>query len=442
MKKVFIIFILLVLCFLTTCCKGKKREITLISLNETEVLSLKIGDELVLEEKNYDGYLFIGWVDLNGTPVEKITVSDDATFTANYIEFGTTWNITYELNGGYFVDDAKTSYETGKSYKLSVPKGEGEMEFLGWYLNNEYITEIPSNFYFDVVLVAKWNDLNVYHNISYNVDNDVVMEEDALTKFIEGYEYSLPIPKKEGYFFRGWYSDSEFTNRIRSIDENIVNDLNLYPLWVERNIQNAYVSFLGDSITTYEGIIPEGFPTYYPAGDVNDISKTWWNIALTKSSMKLLMNNSYSGSYVSQGEMYGASEKRLELLSKDGIDPDVVVIYMGTNDLTHYIKLSKFEIMYNRMIENIRKMYDDAEIYVLTMPYNKYGDNFIEPRINMNNVISNIALNQGLYLIDICDLITFGNVYDCMYAGAHPSAYGMKLIGEKVGEILKKEYVK
>ena len=152
MKKVFIIFILLVLCFLTTCCKGKKREITLISLNETEVLSLKIGDELVLEEKNYDGYLFIGWVDLDGNPVEKITVSDDATFTANYIEFGTTWNITYELNGGYFVDDAKTSYETGKSYKLSVPKGEGEMEFLGWYLNDEYITEIPSNFYFDIVL--------------------------------------------------------------------------------------------------------------------------------------------------------------------------------------------------------------------------------------------------------------------------------------------------
>ena len=38
-------------------------------------------------------------------------------------------------------------------------------------------------------------------------------------------------------------------------------------------------------------------------------------------------------------------EKRIELLSKDGIDPDVVVINMGTNDLTHNISLTKFTTM-------------------------------------------------------------------------------------------------
>lgn len=440
MKKIFIVFIIMLLVCLFTSCKGKKREITLISLNDREVLTMKIGEELVLEEKIYDGFLFTGWVDSLGNPVQKIVVSDNATFTASYIKYGTTWNITYDLNGGEFVNDAPIVYETGKKLKLSTPVGEGNMIFLGWYLNDEYITEIPYNYYWDVHLVAKWNDLNVYHNISYNLDEKVSMPEEVITKFIEGYEYTLPVPKKEGYFFRGWYKETDFNTRVRKVDETIKEDLNLYPLWVEKTKENTYVSFLGDSITTYAEIIPEGFPTYYPCGDVNDISKTWWNIALNQAKLNLLMNNSYSGSYVSQGDMYGASEQRIALLSKDNIDPDVVVIYMGTNDLTHNIKLTKFETMYTKMIERIKTIYDDVMIFVVTMPFNKYSTSFNAPRNEMNNAIINIATTYGLFVIDLVPLITFDNAYDYMYAGAHPNAAGMKVIGDEVGKHLKREF--
>ena len=34
---------------------------------------------------------------------------------------------------------------------------------------------------------------------------------------IEGLEYDLPVPKKFGYFFRGWYTEETYENRVKSI---------------------------------------------------------------------------------------------------------------------------------------------------------------------------------------------------------------------------------
>ena len=440
MKKIYLFLIICLLICTMGSCKGNKRELTLVCNGEEEVIVIKVGKTYLFEEKYLENHLFAGWFDEQGNKVESIEVSDDAIFTAKFIEYGTAWNITYELNGGRFTFNAPITYTTGKTLKIGDPMGEGDMEFLGWYLNDELIEKISENSYGDIILVAKWNDNNVYHSISYTVDEEVEMPSEILTKYIEGLEYYLPVPKKLGYFFRGWYKEQECINRLRKIDSTSNEELNLYPLWVKKTRKNAFVSFLGDSITTYEGIIPEGFPTYYPAGDVDSIDKTWWSIALKASMTNLLANNSYSGSYVSQGTMYGASEKRIELLSKDGIDPDVVVINMGTNDLTHNISLTKFTTMYKQMIENIKKMYDDVDIFVLNMPFNKYAMSFNEPREKMNESIKAIAEEYGLFYIDLVGLIDFNGAYEYMYAGAHPNAAGMEIIGKEVGKLLSREY--
>ena len=440
MKKIYIILIVTIFLIAITSCKGNKREITLKSFDDVEVITLKVNEVYTFEKKYYDGYVFAGWKDENGEVVEEIIIKENATFTATFIEIGTTWNINYELNGGTLWEYAPLTYTTGTTLKLENPVGIGNMVFLGWYLDNQYITEIPNDSFGDLKLVAKWDDKNIYHTISYHYDEEVEMPEEYVTKYIEGLEYVLPVPKKYGYFFRGWYQEEEYLTRVRSIDETTSKDLSLYPLWVKKTRTNTYVSFLGDSITTYEGVIPTDFPTYYPAGDVDNIDKTWWKIALDKSLTNLLANNSYSGSYVSQGTMYGASEKRIELLAKDGIDPDAVVIYMGTNDLTHKIQLSKFTKMYEEMIITIKKMYDDVDIYVLTMPSNKYSTDFNAPRKEMNQKIKEISDKYGLFFIDLVDLITFDNVYDHMYAGAHPNALGMEVIGKEVGKVLAREY--
>lgn len=440
MKKIFTLLMLISLISIISSCTSSTKTITLKYLDSEEQVQANTGSEYIFEEKNIEGYVFVGWYDKNDQIVEKIKVTEDATFTAKFIEYGTVWSITYELNGGKFNYDAPITYKTGTKLIIGTPAGEGNMVFLGWYLNGEYIDNIPANSYGDIVLEAKWDDKNTYYNISYNFDDEVEMPETYVTKYIEGLEYDLPVPKKFGYFFRGWYTEETYENRVKSITTETKTDLTLYPQWVKKTRSNTYVSFLGDSITTYQDTIPQDFPTYYPAGDVNSVDKTWWKITLELSGTNLLANNSYSGSFVSQGSMYGASTKRLELLSKNGMDPDAVVIYMGTNDLTHGITLSKFTTMYKEMIENIKKMYDDVDIFVLTMPSNKYAISFNEPREKMNKAITDIATEYGLFLIDLVELINFDNAYDCMYAGAHPNALGMEIIGKEVSKHISREY--
>ena len=440
MKKISLFVLVLLVFFCITSCGGNKYEITLKDDDVKHVITAKKGETIELDPVEKEGYLFIGWYTKNDELVEIVTVEDDVTFYAKYIEHGTSWNIRYELNGGEFKFNPSLVYQTGKELVLGDPSGIGEMEFLGWYLNDQLVDKIPADMYGDIVLVAKWTDNNVYHNIEYIYDAEVEMPEKFVTKYIEGIEYSLPVPKLLGYFFRGWFTDENYTNRVRKIEETTNVDLVLYPQFVKKTRSNTYISFLGDSITTYEGTIPEGFPTYYPAGDVDSVDKTWWQQVMKRSQCNLLVNNSYSGSYVSQGTMYGASIKRLSLLAKDGIDPDCVIIYMGTNDLTHGINVTKFKNSYIDMIENIKMLYDDVDIFVLTMPYNTYATSFIEPRLKMNEAIIDIATTYNLFLVDITDDITSLNVMECMYGGAHPNAHGMDIIGVEVGMLVAREY--
>ena len=52
------------------------------------------------------------------------------------------------------------------------------------------------------------------------------------TKYYDGYsEVSLKSPKRKGYTFVGWYTDSTYKNRIKKICEDNVKNYNLYAKW-------------------------------------------------------------------------------------------------------------------------------------------------------------------------------------------------------------------
>ena len=58
------------------------------------------------------------------------------------------------------------------------------------------------------------------------------------------------------------------------------------------------VIIFGDSYSTFNGYIPEGFATYYPLLDVNSVEETWWNRLREKTDFCLVQNNSWSGSTI------------------------------------------------------------------------------------------------------------------------------------------------
>ena len=63
------------------------------------------------------------------------------------------------------------------------------------------------------------------------------------------------------------------------------------------------VMIIGDSYSTYEGYIPEGYNCYYRIHReeppfVHGVEKTWWNILARENNLNIVMNDSFSGSTV------------------------------------------------------------------------------------------------------------------------------------------------
>lgn len=70
--------------------------------------------------------------------------------------------------------------------------------------------------------------------------------------------------------------------------------------------EGKILSILGDSISTFEGYVPtsdghnlEHRSTYPSSSLLTDVSDTWWNRLITNLKMKLGVNDSWSGTRVS-----------------------------------------------------------------------------------------------------------------------------------------------
>ena len=110
------------------------------------------------------------------------------------------------------------------------------------------------------------------------------------------------------------------------------------------------IVILGDSYSTYEGWIPDGFDVYYspngrengPAVSKMKLEETWWQRLLLKTGANLLANNSWSGSTVGytgySGDCSHSSSfiYRFRQLKESGFfkknDVDTVFLFGGTND--------------------------------------------------------------------------------------------------------------
>lgn len=108
------------------------------------------------------------------------------------------------------------------------------------------------------------------------------------------------------------------------------------------------VLILGDSYSTFEGCIPEGYGIYYykngrEDNDVTSVSETWWHLLAEELNLNIVHNNSWSGSTICYTG-YGNTDRsrstsfiyRLNQLEENGFflenKIDTVFIFGGTND--------------------------------------------------------------------------------------------------------------
>lgn len=230
--------------------------------------------------------------------------------------------------------------------------------------------------------------------------------------------------------------------------------------------QDKYFSILGDSISTLQGYNPEGYKVYYQgenSGKANVIKQedTWWGKAITELGGKLLVNNSWSGSRVTklpeQDNLFpsACSEERVNGLHEKRKKPDVILIYMGTNDWifgantveslteTESNGYEYFDSAYGDMLFRIRNNYPEAEVWCCTLgtTYMSENPNFEFPYIYgkthievFNALIRKHAKCNECRIIDFYD---YNTPYDTI-DGTHPNRDGMMtLAGMVVKEMTK-----
>ncbi len=215
--------------------------------------------------------------------------------------------------------------------------------------------------------------------------------------------------------------------------------------------KDKYFSILGDSISTFEGVsVPKNCEFYnltnkMKAG-VTKVSDTWWGGVIESLGGKLLVNNSISGSTVCYSpsytyQSYGCSDERTSTLHEENTYPDVIMVYLGTNDFgmdkeifsQDKSDLTVFENAYKTMIEKLKTNYNMAEIWCLslcaceyftTYKVNNCGKNLTD----YNSVIKCLCENLNCKFIDIYNESTPYETMDEI----HPNYDGMQLIRNNV----------
>ena len=167
------------------------------------------------------------------------------------------------------------------------------------------------------------------------------------------------------------------------------------------------VSILGDSISTYIGYNPRGYAVYYKEdkaydNEINSVDDTWWKQVIDGLGGELCVNNSYSGSLVTGAFAPSAcSAERCASLHDETV-PDIILIYMGTNDRGFEMNLGEnrpndtmgFYGAYRAMLRQIKNNYPTAKIVCGTLlmgrlqaGQNLAYDRFMKEDMRYNGVV-------------------------------------------------------
>ena len=209
------------------------------------------------------------------------------------------------------------------------------------------------------------------------------------------------------------------------------------------------VIIFGDSYSTFENFIPNGYAAYYsenecPETDVTKVEQTWWYQVVEEAGFKLALNNSWSGStigYTGYDNVDCSKSSsfiyRLKQLIENGFfvenKIDTVFVFGGTNDSWSNAPLG--EIKYSGWEEKDLFSVLPAVCYFLnllkeTLPQTKIYcliNTEIKPEIAscMENACEKYHITP----------ITFNSIdKKC----GHPTIQGMKDIKESVLSVLNK----
>lgn len=222
------------------------------------------------------------------------------------------------------------------------------------------------------------------------------------------------------------------------------NDINM-----DLQLKGKTFSLLGDSISTYRGMIPSGHPYTYPNAQsgISSYLQTWWGLLVDKYKMLLKANASWSG-----GTICGTGNGSLpNYISKLGDSPEFIFIFGGTNDYGTQKKIGEFNFYQTQdrniykqalcyMFDTMRSAYPNSRIIFMTSMQRNYATqsngkfpNKITDAMPFQYEYNDAAKETcKIYGVEVVDMYNCGinwvNMDTYLYDRIHPNAAGMALI--------------
>lgn len=293
---------------------------------------------------NRIGYIFNGWSYDFTKPI-----TGNITITANWIPDEIL--INFNVNGGIEqIGPVLINY--GMPFDFSVPTKIG-YDFMGWEYNNVLITNERGNsngnltFIQPTTLIAKWKPINyiiAYHNIDGAINNNpnfYNISEQPLT---------LNEAEKIGYTFKGWYSDSGFTQNVIEIPAGKTGEVNLYANWSINSYRIQFDSNGGSTIESIEKDYAEIVTAPTPPTKKGFVFSGWYT------------DNSFSSPFVfgtmpaESITLFAKWESRSGLIDNDGFteiwESDYIVYLsqhsnLWTNNFKLYADIDLKDIQWN-----------------------------------------------------------------------------------------------
>ena len=372
-------------------------------------------------------------------------------YIINFYDYDNTLIESYTLPYGAeitFPDEPTRTGDIGFNY-----------EFKDWTLT---ATKVTQNLNFKARYSKVYDEMTV---TLLNVDGTVLeIEKCDYDSYINSYgEPSIDKDINKYYQFLGWF-DKE-TEKLFDFDMQITKNYTVYPKYniydyEDVTLENATISFIGDSISTFydktssvNSLYGGKNQFYYPiySATVKSVEKTWWYQTYTILGLKLGVNNSWSGSAAfGHSESAGMSDARLKTLDDNGT-PNIVVIFLGTNDNVNGHEVENLKKAYVKMIEYISINCVDFSnntakipyIYLFTNGYAGYSsyEYTEERRLEYNKMFKELASQyNNVRIFDLALYITKDNYQTYLGDALHYNADGMKLIADKLVEKLEKDF--
>lgn len=149
-----------------------------------------------------------------------------------------TYRITYKLNGGKNTKSNPSTYSVTSSISLKNPSRKG-YSFKGWYSDSKYknkVTNIKKRTG-NLTLYAKWSAAS--YRITYKLNGGKNTKSNP-SAFTINSTVALKNPSRKGYSFKGWYSDSRYRTRVRTIKKGTTGNKTLYAKWSKNSYRITY----------------------------------------------------------------------------------------------------------------------------------------------------------------------------------------------------------